>query len=147
MPNTSREAKVRSQIQAILGGVSGLMAPRIVLGLKDEDPSDEFFQDIHINGYFVLIEPAEQQSFSVQEGIGTFDVDVKFFFPIPNKADFTFLNEEDVAYIGIRNALATFNNWTNCPTPHSISISKPEMILDTDSPAGKFLFKLSFIAD
>lgn len=147
MSNTSRIAIVRSQIQTFLGGLSGLSADRVKLGIIDQDPGDEFFQDLVSNGYFIKIGPGVQTHYSHAENVSEFNIEVVLYFPIPPKSDFDFLAVEDLAFHDIRNALGLSTNYPTSAPAKNIDIEGPEMILDIDSPSGLYRFKLEFYGD
>lgn len=147
MPNTSRAAIVRSQIKTILSGVSPLSANSIKLGIIDEKPNDEFFQDLADNGYFVKIGPAVQTHYSQAENYSEFKIEIVLYFPIPVKADFDFLAVEDLVFHDVRNALGLSTNYPNSAPAKDIEVEGPELMLDLAFPAGLFRFKTEFYGD
>ncbi len=143
MPYTSVQSNAVLTTQTILTSISGLTADRIKIGVYDQDPTDEFFQDLQANGYFVQIEPVKWGEYVIQEQLGAFDIPITFYFPIPTKENFQYLSEQDVV-AAMRAALGTPNNWTNLPCPSSLAIEGPEWALDTDSPTGFYKLTISF---
>lgn len=143
MPYTSNESIACSEAKTILSALSGLSADRIAVGIKDITPDTEFFKDLDTNGYFVVVDPVDETNFMVQEESSNFEIEVKFYFSIPAKSDFDFLAVQDFVYATIRPALAKPSNWTTCPL--HLRVSKPEHMLDIDSPAGLYVIKLDFM--
>jgi|SRR5579862_4574067 len=143
MPNTSVQANARLCTQTILSTISGLTASRIKLGVYDQNPSQEFFEDVAVNSYFVQIEPVKWGEYSIQEQLGAFTIPVKFYFPIPSKTNFQYLNEEDVV-AAMRNTLGTPGSWTALPNPSGITIADVETFLDNDAPTGLYQLSIEF---
>ncbi len=134
--STSRAAIVRQRIKTILNGLSYLPTDRVKL-----------FEDLAETGYFVKIGPAVQTHYSHAENYSEFSIEVVFYFPIPSKADFDFLDVEDIAFHDIRNALGLSTNYSNSAPPKDIEVEGPETTLDISAPSGLYKFKLEFFGD
>lgn len=144
--STSREAITRERIQTIIQGVDGLNAERVVIGLKEIEITDEFFESLADDGIYVLIEPAEQTGFSFSTRLSEFDVEVLIYFGFPADEDYTFTAIEDAVYAGIRASIIEEENWTDAPFPHGIKTSKPELAF-VKPIAGLYKMTLSFYAE
>lgn len=117
------------------------------MGIVDEKPNDEFFQDVAANGYFIKIGPATQTHYSYAENYSEFSFEVVFYFPIPSKSDFDFLNVEDMVFKTVRNALGLHTNYPNSVPPKNNEIEGPTLLLDIDSPTGIYRYRLEYFGD
>ncbi len=143
MPLQSREAITRARIQTIIQTVAGIAADDVVLGMKELDADEEFFQELE--SAYCVIEPAEQTGFSMSERLSEFDVETLVYFPLEDD-DQTFTAQEDIVFAGIRKAITEESNWTDAPYPKGIRIGKPEV--EFFNPiVGLYRITLSFMGD
>lgn len=126
----------RQRAKTILGTVDGLTANRIVIGLKDWKPSDEFLRDLPTAGPFVLIRPTQQGDYNLSMKQCESTVDVVLYYGYPDDADQDFTAVEDLVALMMAKlfdpALWTTGNrpWQANDVDYDDSYSKKPRIIE-----------------